>query len=110
MHWLTLPTLLAIILSGCYTPRQLEFESSMRSLISEDTSKVAAIESLSSAGFRCDGQTVFLGAKKGTVGCSRQRDNLFPPYACIERVEFVALGENSGITNINFGKIVCAGL
>ena len=102
--------LVALGLGGCYTPNQITFESFVRERISEGMATSESISRLKTDGFDCNNETVFLQRAPGSVACVRQKDNMFPPYACLERIEFLSTSEESRVSKITIGKVTCAGL
>jgi hypothetical protein len=95
---------------GCYTPNQTAFESFARKQVTEGMATPDAIRHLQSEGFTCNDEAIFLQNTSNSVACVRHKDNLFPLYTCLERIEFLSGFSENRVEKLTIGEVACSGL
>ena len=90
-------------LSGCYTPQQDLYKTEMTPSASNGMSTQALVSSIVNKGFACSRSS----DSHPKHDCSRTKQNVFPPYSCVERMRFV---DFAGVaTNVDISLVACAG-
>lgn len=96
--------LLTLALAGCYTPDGARLSAQVAQSAPAGAPVAAAVERLTSDGFRCDTQGL-----APEIDCSRSRQGALL-YACIERVILQPDAAGRTVASLEIPPIACAGL
>jgi len=93
-----------LFLAGCYTPQQDRHYAEMSAIASNGVPTRPLVSLLGDRGFACSRSS----DPNPKYDCARTKQNLLPPYSCVERVRFVDVAGTA--MEVDIPPVACAGL